>query len=73
MVAVNQPTHTHIYDRRMQGEGETHEIRKCRIVQCSQYENALAYVSLSNHLLRQHGMQLRVIELLNSHDIHPPR
>jgi exonuclease III len=60
------------YDRRMQGEGETYEIRKRRRVQCSQCDKTLAYASLSNHLLRQHGMQLRVIELSNSPDINPP-
>jgi hypothetical protein len=76
MVRLPESVQGHIsgsaYDRRMQGEGETYDIRKHRRVQCSQCDKALAYASLSNHLLRQHGMQLSVIELSNSPDIHPP-
>jgi hypothetical protein len=54
------------YERRMMGQGEMYAERKRRKVQCSECMKILAQASLYNHLIRQHGTHLRVLELLNN-------
>jgi hypothetical protein len=76
MVCLPNSVQGHIsgpaYDRRILCEGETYKARKRRRIQCPRCEKYLAYGSLSNHLLRLHGKQLRIMELSNSPHISPP-
>jgi hypothetical protein len=56
------------------GQGETYAEKKRRKVQCYECTKTLAQSSLSNHLIRQHGTHLRVLELSNNiTDKGPPR